>query len=136
MKTLQKIQFHYYVITQNTTQLVLFLQSPSYKVRRLTAAKLGQLKDINAIPFLLQKINDPVLKVAETAMYAIEVIAKANNYPIDLQKKKQILKERKKAYATYYRRMSDFKLNKRSWIPTIKELLKKPIAYGSWTPNQ
>ncbi|MGB0929557.1 MAG: HEAT repeat domain-containing protein [Chitinophagales bacterium] len=126
MKTFQKLQFHYYVFTQNTPQLVSFLQSPSYKIRRLTAIKLGQLKDINAIPFLLKKLNDPVLKVAETALYAIEVIAKANNYPIDLQKKKQILKERK-AFIYSYCGMADFKFAKESWIPIIKEKLKKPI---------
>lgn len=114
MKTIPKLQFHYYVFTQNTPQLVSFLQSPSYKIRRLTAVKLGQLKDINAIPFLLKTLNDPVLKVAETALYAIEAIAKANSYPIDLQGKRQVLKERKKVLRKL-RLLEDFKFEKESW---------------------
>ncbi len=114
MKTFQKLQFHYYMFTQNTLQLVNFLHSPSYKIRRLTALKLGQLKDINAIPFLLKKLNDPVLKVAETALYAIEVIAKANSYPIDLQEKKQVLKKRKEAIRKF-RLLENFKFEKEGW---------------------
>ncbi|MEZ4886826.1 MAG: HEAT repeat domain-containing protein [Chitinophagales bacterium] len=136
MNTFSKLQFRWYLFNKNIPQLATFLQSPSYKNRRLAALKLGQLKDITAIPFLKQKLDDPVLKVAETALYAIEVISTFNDYPIDLQEYKYTLKQRKKDLAYSYHRMEDFKFQKESWIPTIKQLLKKPIAYGSWFPNQ
>ncbi|MFK7905401.1 MAG: hypothetical protein AB8B69_09765 [Chitinophagales bacterium] len=102
--------------------MVTFLQFPSYKARRLTAAKLGQLKDINALPFLLKSLDDAVLKVAETALYAIETIAHANNYSIDLQKKKQVLKKRKEAICKL-RLLKNFKFGKSSRVPDKKELM-------------
>jgi len=126
MNRLAKLQFRWYLFTQNIPQLATFLQSPSYKIRRLTASKMGQLKDVETIPFLKRILDDPALKVAETALYAIEVTAKSKQYSIDLQPYKQRLKERKSAIPDY-RRMADFKFEKQSWIPIIKEKLKQPI---------
>jgi len=128
MNRLTKLQFRWYLFTQNIPQLATFLKSPSYKVRRLTASKMGQLENVETIPFLKRILDDPALKVAETALYAIEVTAKANDYPIDLQEEKRRLEERKKAIPDY-RRMANFKFEKQSWIPIIKEKLKKPMKY-------
>lgn len=123
MNLLTKLKIDWYFFTKNTSQLVTFLQFPSYKARRLTAAKLGQLKDINALPFLLKSLDDAALKVAETALYAIETIANANNYSIGLQKKKQVLKERKEAIREL-RLLKSFKFGKSSRVPDKKELMK------------
>lgn len=131
MNRLTQLQFRWYLLTENIPQLATFLQSSSYKVRRLTALKMGGLKNIETIPFLKRILDDPALKVAETALYAIEVTAKSKQYSIDLQPYKQRLEERKKAIPDY-QRMADFKFEKQSWIPIIKEKLKQPIAYGSW----
>ncbi len=114
MNRLTKLQFRWCVFTENIPQLATFLKSPSYKTRRLAACELGKLKNVEAIPFLKQKLNDPAFKVAETVLYAIEGIAKENKYSIDLKENKQTLQERKSAIIDQ-KRMADFKFEKENW---------------------
>lgn len=123
MNRLTKLQFRWCVFTKNIPQLATFLKSPSYKTRRLAACELGKLKNVKAIPFLKRILDDPALKVAETALCAIETIANANNYSIGLQKKKQILKERKEAIRKL-RLLKNFKFDNPSRVPDKKELMR------------
>ncbi len=130
MDYLTQLQIDWYTFTRNTQKLISFLESPSYKVRRLVASKLGQLEDVKAIPFLLKKANDPAIFVAETVLYAIKVIAKANNYRVDLAMHRKKLEERK-AEIRPFRFLNDFKFEKKTRIPSIKDLMRKhSVKYG------
>ena len=123
MDFLTQLKIDWYSFTKNTMKLTLFLDSNSYKVRRLAASKLAQLEDMKALPFLLQKVDDPVILVGETILYAIKVIAKANNYSIDLKPYRQKLEERK-AEIRPFRLLNDFKFEKNTQVPSKKDLMR------------